>query len=51
MPNIPDIVSRISRALRLEGIIDARVDRIRQTVNGRLLGTTAPLSTARALEY
>ena len=48
-PNIMDITSRINRALHQEGINDVRVDRICQTVSGRLLGTTTPLSTAETL--
>lgn len=45
-----DIVSRINRALRQEGVSYIRVDRIRQATNGRLgLGTTTPLSTAHTL--
>ena len=43
--------SSINRTLRQEGITDARVDRIRQIVIGRLLGTTAPSTTTQALRH
>ena len=47
--SILDITSRINRTLHQEGVNDVRVDRMRQNANGRLLGTTTPLSMAETL--
>ena len=47
--NLLDVTSRINRALHKEGIRDVRVDRVRQSAGGRLLGTTTPSSTTQAL--
>ena len=44
-----NIVSQVNRALHKEGISSARVETIRSTDTGRLLGATTPTSTLQDL--
>ena len=46
---VANITSAINRALHREGISDARADRVRFTVAGRILGVTTPTSTLQGL--